>query len=75
MVAIDHAHPREAVPCFLDYIGPSNVNLGEDLSEEQVDLCRGHSGLGELRVVVIVHHRFRDLTKIWGNESDCETVQ
>jgi hypothetical protein len=31
--------------------------------------------LGELGDVVIVHHRFRDLTKIWGNESNCETVE
>ena len=75
MVPIDHAHPREAVPCFLDCVSPSNVDLGEDLSEEQIDLRCGHFGLGELGDVVIVHHRFRDLTKIWGNEGRCETVE
>jgi hypothetical protein len=66
--------PREAVPCFLNCVGPPNRDLREDLSEKQIDLGRGHSGLGELGDVVIVQHRFRDLTKIWGNESGCETV-
>jgi hypothetical protein len=74
MVAIDHAHPREAVPCFLNCVGPPNRDLREDQGEKQIDLGCGHSGLGEVGDVVIVQHRFRDLTKIWGNEGGCETV-
>ena len=60
--------PQEAVARFFDSVGPADIDLGKDLGGEQADLRRRHSGVDKLGDVVTVQHRFRDFTKIWGDE-------